>query len=732
MRRIFIICLLFIIILSPAASNMKFVGGNMMGGFGVKKVLANADNAFVLSDSMLIIINYSEKTKPYEENYYLFKGSISSEVISGNYLVVSNNGGFSILNIADHRHIFEESYTSITTDNYIAAMEIKGNYLYLAVKDEGLRVYDISDTTNPNLIYSFDHSSAKDLDISGNYLYLLSNYKYFIFNISNPAAIIKIYEYSNIFSQYIVSNGSTLFTSSYYTNEIKVFNVTNPNSPVFKMTMMFNAKIKGMVINENYLHTISGDGSGSSYYTIKDVSNPDSPTSVCENSYDSDFISLSSTGNYSYLGDWEGIRLLDISTVSNPDQLSYYNAPVYGSNIIARGNYAYSAGGQDGLIIYDITNDSYPVPINYVYYDWGDFYGVDIKGNYAYVTDVAIPNLRALKIFNISDPYNVNMTAFYPIDTDWFFGVRVFKDNAYIAAKDLGVLIIDVSNPSGLLKKTGEYIPNGDVYDILIDEEKGQAFICYSNGIDLIDIANPSSPKMLDSISLGNCGGISKHGDYLYICDNDYYAGIIKVENNSLSLIKNIPFTEMLYGTYSSGFFLYISLCQDHDSEIKAFNIQDPENPVEVASYSLPGIAIPTFVHGKDLYIESIYTGMLLLENEAASVIEGIVSDTLGNKLSDIDMSIDNPFQFTYNAKTDKNGFYFSQLIPGATYTTTPNDFRYHFTPDKREYSNINGNYLSENFTATPRNTCTINGNIHNNSGKAIGGVKLIFYLNGN
>ena len=40
-------------------------------------------------------------------------------------------------------------------------------------------------------------------------------------------------------------------------------------------------------------------------------------------------------------------------------------------------------------------------------YDWGDFYGVAVKGDFAYVTDVSPLNLKALKVFDISDPANL-------------------------------------------------------------------------------------------------------------------------------------------------------------------------------------------------------------------------------------------------------------------------------------------------------------------------------------
>ena len=59
------------------------------------------------------------------------------------------------------------------TDGSAHGVTISGNYAYVADKDAGLAIIDISDPTNPgNLVYRDTNDEAKRVTISGNYAYV--------------------------------------------------------------------------------------------------------------------------------------------------------------------------------------------------------------------------------------------------------------------------------------------------------------------------------------------------------------------------------------------------------------------------------------------------------------------------------------------------------------------------------------------------------------------------------
>jgi hypothetical protein len=157
---------------------------------------------------------------------------------------------------------------------YAADVEVRGNYAYLADGNLGLRIFDISDPTNPLLKGTYDTSGeAYDIQILGNYAYVADKSSGLqIIDISNPTNPIRkvTYDTYNARGVQIVGNYAYVADSS---DGLKIIDVTGfiPNI------------ITGTAANENFTTTANQD-------TIDGQGGDDTITSTFDNLQQYDII----------------------------------------------------------------------------------------------------------------------------------------------------------------------------------------------------------------------------------------------------------------------------------------------------------------------------------------------------------------------------------------------------------------------------------------------------------
>ncbi|HEX7331590.1 MAG TPA: PKD domain-containing protein [Pyrinomonadaceae bacterium] len=96
------------------------------------------------------------------------------------------------------------------------------------------------------------------------------------------------------------------------------------------------------------------------------------------------------------------------------------------------------------------------------------------------------------------------------------------------------------------------------------------------------------------------------------------------------------------------------------------------------------------------------------LEKIRRPSLGGVVTDTAGKPLKDVEIDVTGPDNTSYDLETESNGrYYVSRLTPG-TYTLTPSlraagnfDAEFTFDPPSRTVTNLNSKLTNLNFTAT-------------------------------
>ena len=177
---------------------------------------------------------------------------------------------------------------------------------------------------------------------------------------------------------------------------------------------------------------------------ILHISNPALPTFVGQTDILPDVLQdIVMTEDYAYVADGNaGLRVVNISTPSNPTEMGDYDTPGYAYGVAVTGGYAYVADGNAGLRVVNISTPSNPTEVG-AYDTPGYAYGVAVAGGYAYVADGS----AGLRVVNVSTPSNPTEVGDY--DTPGYaYGVAVTGGYAYVADGNAGLRVVNISTPS--------------------------------------------------------------------------------------------------------------------------------------------------------------------------------------------------------------------------------------------------------------------------------------------
>ena len=336
-------------------------------------------------------------------------------------------------------------------------------------------------------------------------------------------------------------------TSLHYLSEI-VFGVDTLNTyqGVFAPILVGNYNTSGLAqgvqIVGNYAYVADGD----SGLQIIDITNPSNPTLKGNYNTPGNAGGVQVVGNYAYVADYgNGLQIIDITNPSNPTLKGNYDTDGTAVDVEIVGNYAYVADVERGLQIIDITNPSNPTLKGHRG-SYGDIYRVQVVGNYAYLADYA----SGLKIIDITNPTDeVSSTTTYKTPGT-ATGVQVVGNYAYVTHAS-GLAIIDITNPSNLFLK-GNYDTFGLPYDVQI--VGNYAYIAdHASGLQIIDITIPNNPTLKWNYNSGNSYGVQVVGNYAYLAgdggglqiiditefNNQNQTPVITTTSTALSYIEN-------------------------------------------------------------------------------------------------------------------------------------------------------------------------------------------------
>jgi hypothetical protein len=288
-------------------------------------------------------------------SYYMTPMNVRSLAVSGHYAYVGDGFALDVFDVSNPLlPTLVNVYTTGETAFGPGQMIISGTVLYASYEPADLRILDISQPMSPTLIgYYHGPGYAAYPAFVENYIYLATN--------GCGLSIIDVSELPN-------------------PTEVGCWNAVQ--------------SINAVASDEQYAYVAESQGSPGIAH-ILDVSNPISPTVL--GSYPSPWpiTSIASVGDYLYIANLQGFYIVDISTPSSPQGITFY--PVNGcEDMLIMGDRMYMAVGV-GVLILDVSD-----PVNPIQIGQGELpssgTNVVVAGQYIYMTDVNVWDWGGYKI----------------------------------------------------------------------------------------------------------------------------------------------------------------------------------------------------------------------------------------------------------------------------------------------------------------------------------------------
>ncbi|MFZ8804232.1 MAG: DUF2341 domain-containing protein, partial [Candidatus Calescibacterium sp.] len=403
-------------------ANIKFLGVIGLPDF-CRDVDVSGGIAFVVCGTAgLRIIDVSNPEYPREITFYDTPGYAWGVYRVGTIVYIAD--GPSGLRIIDVSNPYNPQLLGwLDTPGYAVDVFVKDNKAYVADRWGGMRIIDVSNPTDPQEIGAFAPAGSKDfwdVYVVGNKAYVADGYPsglspaLRIIDVSNPANPTQISSitlfgdrtgWSRI--NWLSYKGNYIFYSNSWawggTNPprggVRVIDVSNPSSP-FICAEIYEpwTETHGVFVNPttNLLYLVWDW----QRFATFDISNPCNPVllNIWRSPGDSWGVALDPSRKIAYIGDGGGgLRIIDISDISFPREISYWDTPCYARGVDVKthpsgATIAYVADACGGLRIIDVTNPQYPQEASF-FRPWG----VESFTNYWRYR-------RAITISNIGNP----------------------------------------------------------------------------------------------------------------------------------------------------------------------------------------------------------------------------------------------------------------------------------------------------------------------------------------
>ena len=262
--------------------------------------------------------------------------------------------------------------TRYDTLDFAVDVDVFGSLAYVADTESGLRIFDVSNSTNPTEIGLYEPAflgGSMAVAINGSVAYVADTrvdggLSAIDVSIASMPQLISVFDQENGGSVLEVI-GNRLY--ALVGNSLKIYDVSVPSDPTELGRFDFATTMTGFAVTGNYLYAVSVLQPSEGDILILDITNPGQISAagsftVAVNDFGARLISdITIDGNLAYLAG-KNLRVLDITDPLNPVELGLigFNSGLGAEHVQIVNGYAYVTVFLEGLRIIDLENPNYP------------------------------------------------------------------------------------------------------------------------------------------------------------------------------------------------------------------------------------------------------------------------------------------------------------------------------------------------------------------------------------
>lgn len=405
----------------------------------LKEITISGNEAYVAAGSDgLRIIDISNPADPVETGLCLKNKKVEAvQVVNGIAYIAAYQTGLYIYDVSTPSN--PAALDSLKNMKYMHRMSIHDGLLYGARLSNGLSVFDISSDAAPAEIYNFRTGAYwNGLDVQGHYAYLCGGEDIRIIDctdLANPFSVSQL-DATNQDSENLVIRDENAYAASSGMG-VQIIDISSPENPLILSHANHFTWSRDIELSGDYAYIADSEGG----LGIVDISNPEVPTEVGRYNTKGVAVGVALQDHYAFIADQDsGLTIVDVADVTNPVFVFHIKQDEYTMDCCARDHYLYQANGYN-IRILDISDIHNPVETGSL--DASGFaQKIQVSGDYAFTAGT----LEGVVIYDISDPQIPIEAGSYQTGYD-VVDIQVRDEIIYALDNLVGLYIIRFDQP---------------------------------------------------------------------------------------------------------------------------------------------------------------------------------------------------------------------------------------------------------------------------------------------
>ena len=559
--------------------------------------------------------------------------------------MATETNGLQIINISDPtKPIKVGSLPPLEGPGRTKSLQVVGDYVFMADRNDGLHVIDVQDATNPKRVAVFKTDSpGRGVKVAGNLAFVIADAgQLYVIDVSEPSTPVQLSKYT-LDSRDVLAWRSVDVIDGYAylttTAGLITVDVRQPKNPVQVSRL-------GAVRDALDLKLVGGKAFVLGYppgLQVVDIQDPFNPVSIGQAQLDQTGWKMDVVGNYAYVADvGSGLVVLDISQATHPVTVGRSSISAFGVQVV--GKYAYVADGEYGLQILEVSqgysNTVAFSPPSYVTMD-KQFITLPQKstsGGVVTYTVVSGPGRVEGERLVLTGAGTIQLRAdqdgdgnFAAFNSEWSIGVeQVYQDLVWkgdtntilkphipydigaSASSGLPVTLRVEAGPASI--RNGKIVVDGIGTIVVTATQEGNAAFYPARFSRSYNVRLGSLTQVGSYYTGGSAESVHVVGDFAYLADGDGGLQIIDI---------SVPSDPARVGGYNSGGFVRSvqvvgSYAYVADSlGLDVLDISNPINTRRIGGYEAPGFPGRVHLAGDYAYLLGSDLKILNVKNPA-------------------------------------------------------------------------------------------------------------------